>query len=1201
MKRILVLSMSLLLLSSFGSAASPQRVISGRVSFDLDELTWEHRGGFDVPRLADCDIIRQAGAPQLPVRVVQVAIPPNTVVDRVEVVETVSHLMSEERLIYPAQPPQILSLTQDKSQSISFVEPEVAIYAGGRPYPDQIVEYTGTGWMGGVHLADLVVYPLQYLPEKGQVRFHQQIQFALHLTHRREASNLNRKGIPRVANPLCWAARHLVLNERDLSRLYSGDPSGMGESLSEDVAEYVIVTDLTFEAAFQVLADWKTKKGVPARVVTTYWIDSQYEGADLQERIRRFIQDAYQNWGTVWVLLAGDTQLIPHRMAYAMDSETDYNDLPCDLYYADLDGDWNADGDEVFGEVEDEVDLYPEVFIGRAPISTVAQAENFVRKVLTYENPALLDYQEKALFAAEILWSDPYTDASMSKELIDELYLPAQFDPVTKLYESLGNEDLYSVISAMNAGVNIFNHDGHAWYSGMGVGSGFLTTTDMDYLHNGDRLGLLYSIGCWPAAFDHDCVAEHFVNNPDGGGVAFIGNSRYGWGSPGNPCYGYSDRFDQQFFKTVFQDGIIRVGQALATSKAFYAPRSRQENVYRWHQYQLTLLGDPEMPLWTETPRTLTVVHPQQILPDSGLVTVSVSEGDQPVEGALVCLMGDAGVYQRTSTDLLGNVCLTVCPDPEEILSLTVTAANFLPYEDQIMVVSSGAHLAIHQTNFQELSGNGDGVINPGERIGMSVSLKNWGGETAGGVVGMLSWLDEHVAMEDSTFGFGDIAADQVVSSNVPCCFTVGENCPNGHPLRFGLEIQDENSHSWSCQIGVLVATPVLAPQSIWLDDGDVGDGDGVPEAGEELDLTITVVNAGGEQARGLVVELETEDPYLTMFQSRVELGDVDADSTAQATFRLQVAWNCPEPRFPILNLSGTTNDGYSFQRDLLLSVGQVGFTDDLESSSHFWSYWATSPSWHFTDRRTHSGSHSWYCGLEGATPLYEAGMDCALTTLPIVVGPNTELSFWHWYDLATYGSDGLYVEISTGEGWEILDFLGSGGALDSSLIGNDWLKDSYDLSHIESGTFLQVRFRFYSDDDTVVAEGVYVDDVSLVSDVLSNRSQDPGSTSPSHPVYFGLSQNHPNPFNAVTHFSLIIPIGNRETLGSFSMPASVEIFNIAGQRVKTLLGRELEPGDHHLMWNGTDELGGEVSSGIYFCHAQAGPYRQTRKMVLLR
>jgi hypothetical protein len=192
-------------------------------------------------------------------------------------------------------------------------------------------------------------------------------------------------------------------------------------------------------------------------------------------------------------------------------------------------------------------------------------------------------------------------------------------------------------------------------------------------------------------------------------------------------------------------------------------------------------------------------------------------------------------------------------------------------------------------------------------------------------------------------------------------------------------------------------------------------------------------------------------------------------------------------------------------------------------------------------------------------------------------------------------------VEISTGEDWEVLDFLGSGGALDSTLIGNDWFRDSYDLSHIQPGSFLQVRFRFYSDDDTVVAEGVYVDDVSITSDILSNRWQDAEGASPTRPLSFRLSQNYPNPFNAMTHFSVSIPAGGGEFRSPVQVPASVEIFNIAGQRVRTLLRGELGAGQYRLMWDGSDEQGRPAGSGIYFLQVQAGSFRQTKKLVLLR
>jgi len=113
-------------------------------------------------------------------------------------------------------------------------------------------------------------------------------------------------------------------------------------------------------------------------------------------------------------------------------------------------------------------------------------------------------------------------------------------------------------------------------------------------------------------AFDlaQDCIAERFIRNPHGGAVAFIGNSRYGWASPGNPGYGYSERFMQSFYEKLFVDGIRNAGAALAAAKAAFVPLAQEPNVYRWHEYELNLLGDPEMPVWTNEPAVLTVLHP---------------------------------------------------------------------------------------------------------------------------------------------------------------------------------------------------------------------------------------------------------------------------------------------------------------------------------------------------------------------------------------------------------------------------------------------------------------------------------------------------------------------------------------------------------------------------------------------------------------
>jgi hypothetical protein len=95
-------------------------------------------------------------------------------------------------------------------------------------------------------------------------------------------------------------------------------------------------------------------------------------------------------------------------------------------------------------------------------------------------------------------------------------------------------------------------------------------------------------------------------------------------------------------------------------------------------------------------------------------------------------------------------------------------------------------------------------------------------------------------------------------------------------------------------------------------------------------------------------------------------------------------------------------------------------------------------------------------------------------------------------------------------------------------------------------------------------------------------------------PGRFALHQNHPNPFNPSTTISFSLPGPGPERI-------TLRIFNILGQEVRTLLAAPLDPGAHAVSWDGRDDAGQPVSSGIYFCTLRSSRLRQSRKMVLLR
>ena len=93
-------------------------------------------------------------------------------------------------------------------------------------------------------------------------------------------------------------------------------------------------------------------------------------------------------------------------------------------------------------------------------------------------------------------------------------------------------------------------------------------------------------------------------------------------------------------------------------------------------------------------------------------------------------------------------------------------------------------------------------------------------------------------------------------------------------------------------------------------------------------------------------------------------------------------------------------------------------------------------------------------------------------------------------------------------------------------------------------------------------------------------------------PGVFALHQNYPNPFNPVTTIRYDVP---KQAL------VTMEIYNLLGQRVATLVNGIQEPGYHAILWNGTNMHGAAMSSGMYFYHIQAGDYRAVKKLILVK
>ncbi len=626
--------------------------------FDPAELSFDTVLGYDVVTLPDGTNDGAPGRPLLPTRTIRLALPRGMAATHVEVAALREAEIPGHFNILPSQP---LRPVSRRAGADDFVGPLADAYALGAAYPEVVAELLGQCDLAGQAMALVRLHPLRYVPAEQRLAVYTAIELVVHGEPGYECGHF----LPAAASSASrtrYAQRvaEMVANPEAV-RLEVGSSLGSRE-LGPANYEYVIITQASWVDAFQPLADWKTKKGVPAIVVTREWIAQEYWGDNLVLKIRQFIRDAHSIWGAEYFLLGGDTNIVPCHVRVV-----DEDAIPNDTFYSDYDSDGVC-----------------EVHVGRAPARNSGAVATFVNKVLTYEkNPPLSDYATMATFLGFDLNTYGSGEGEGLKIAIQSMYLPAEWTCRTE-YDSEPGEHWSDSVEYLNLGNNIVNHADHSSTNAMGVGSvnhhTYLYSSDMSGLSNGNRQSIMYSIGCYACDYEsHTCVAEAFVRNAGGGGVAFIGNSRYGWYQPFSSS-GASLLYDRYFFRSLFVKGYYRLGDSFSDHKqdGYAAGGSRSEYIFT----ELTLLGDPEMPIWTAEPQTFTVTHPETA--EVNLFTdfpVQVFSGGDPVADAVVCVWKPDDVYEVAQTDESGTATFWFAPSSEGALHVTVSGHNYLPHE----------------------------------------------------------------------------------------------------------------------------------------------------------------------------------------------------------------------------------------------------------------------------------------------------------------------------------------------------------------------------------------------------------------------------------------------------------------------------------------------------------------------------------------
>jgi hypothetical protein len=422
------------------------------------------------------------------------------------------------------------------------------------------------------------------------------------------------------------------------------------------------------------------------------------------------------------------------------------NMIPTDLYYASLDSplyslpgkhDWDNDGNGVYGWFDngnpDGVDFGADVSVGRAPVRTTAQAHVFVEKVLTYERyrdvrtdrRLSFDYARK-LYCVGSVWGSNWWDGSFDrirwggldgacqdKENVIEKFrtMGIGTDLITRFYEdiyfmphiesNLATLDLPHVPqmrAAVDDGPHFLSLTGHGWWGGTaGFAANDPTWVNAGAMTNWPHLAIYFVDSCLTNEFDADlwtaydrvggrqvdpnavCLGKALLRRDQGGAVGYLGCTR--------ECIVGATQ-ELRFWEALALPGQAHLGKMLDHARDIGIGV-----VGPYQTYLQNLLGDPELPVFTRTPRAFTVAHTSFVYGQDRL-TVSVFHEEAPVTTAsvTVCQMSATDPLDKRYFPLVGAVQGSYTFDTagaaDGTIYIVVSAPNTIPYVGSAMKVS---------------------------------------------------------------------------------------------------------------------------------------------------------------------------------------------------------------------------------------------------------------------------------------------------------------------------------------------------------------------------------------------------------------------------------------------------------------------------------------------------------------------------------
>ncbi len=1121
------------------------------------------RGAFTSLEVADQGFTTAIGAPRLPVLRNLIELP----LAATWTISIEDATWTERSIESPIQP---LQPSRPKSGPEPVFAYDAAAYARTGYGNAPVATVEEIGFLRGHRLGQLVVNPVAYDPVAGKLRVLETATVRIDLAgeDRIGAAALRTRY---ASTPFDAAVARAVLNG-DRERYQPG-----GE------IAFLVITTPAFanDLPLRDFLTTKWERGFRSSVITTS------DTGPTRDQIKAYLQNAYDTWPVppTFVLFVGDSPDIPHWVGIGADNP------PTDLNYAMLAGS----------------DYLPDVQIGRISATNPTDLHNALAKITNFEQVGWTgndDWEKHATFMAS---TDNYTVSEGTHNFVISTYLQPLGYASDKLYVHTYGATTQQVRDAFNAGRSQGTYSGHGAETYWADGPVFYQT-DVRNLTN-TVYPFVTSFSCLTGnfAYSAECFGETWIRATHGA-MAFFGSSVTSYWTE-------DDILEKRIYQGFYDDQNVNevdrtwLGGMILYGKLKYYDYFGNISMTRRYFEMYNLLGDPSVDMWTTIPITANVQAPATIL--TGQASFDVTVPGFP--NALIFVNKiDDGIVDVAWTDALGHatVNLSNVASPG-LLSMTVTAHNMRPYHGSIQVIQpDGPYIVYDSHRIADEGFDNDGQVDAGEDVGMYLTVRNIGVDTATGVSAVLGSEDPYVVgMTLNEPAIPDVPPGGARETGSSWGAIFSSLTPDQHVATFVYGVHS-NEGLWGGEFNVTVQAPVLAAGAVLIDDSAPGgNGNGVADPGETFYLQLWLANSGHSGTRTLTGTLTSSHPSVTIPDGQGTcLGIPVGGTNLMSAFQVTLAPTCPSPATIPFHLAAHDTGEYAVGLEFNLSVG--AFLDDAEQDRG-WACGAaddnaTSGLWvrgepvgttyngsqcqPEYDHTADPGQICWVTGngtVGGAAG--EQDVDGGKTTLLSPVfslqgAVSATVSYWRWYtnNLGNSPSEDFWdVDVtSNGTTWVHLEH--------TTASANSWGQYSFNVGDFVPFTD-QVRFRFVAADmnaNSLLEAAVDDFQLAVVKTPAAGAPEGAGDLAVS------LVSCRPNPFNprmTVTYRA------DRRTHGT------IAVHDVGGRMVRCLVDGVIAPGEHAADFDGRDAAGNPLPSGIYFVRMETQEVMQVRQVTLLK